>query len=75
MFTTNFVWGVALGLVLATVIWGLVLNNNKKKLAEFLQAPNKFFNGVMDELVHFSDDAKAEIMAALNKVNQNIGTK
>lgn len=65
----NFIFG----LVAASVVWVLVLMNNKKKLGDHLQAPNKFYNGVMNELSHMKADVRAEILAVLDRVNQNIG--
>ena len=69
----NSLWLIVFGAVSASVAWWLVLNNTKKKLADFLQAPTKFFDGVMDELGHMEDDVRAKVLAVLNKVNQTIG--
>lgn len=68
----TFFGGIIVGVILATVIWYFVLRNNRKHIDEFLNAPEKLFDDVKDNIGELDDKAKEELAELKEKLSNFI---
>jgi len=60
MITGSTVIAFIVGMIVATVVWYFVLRNNRKHINEFLDAPEKLFDDIWDDIEDLDDKAKEE---------------
>ncbi len=58
------------GLVVATIVWYLVLRNNKKKFVEWMDGTEIFFMEALGKIEGISDEAAAKIDALFAKFRE-----
>ncbi len=54
------------GLAVATIVWYLVLRNNKKKFAEWMATTEGYFTNALSKIENLGDDAGAKIEEILD---------
>ncbi len=54
------------GLAVATIVWFLILRNNKKKFAEWMSTTEDYFTNALGKLDNLGDDAGDKIEEILD---------